>query len=413
MISTKDSEQDARIRRDEARIARNEKDVRRLTVAIEQIRDHFYPPPKTTWQKVRSLFLKVICTVLLYAGGAKTVHWYMNMRKSEALAERCAEVAHRLFFYEGDAIGATHFLEKAKGLDTGTVKYRLFLDYVKSSTEMTGLLGLARPLTAAERARADAALAEAMFLLETAPDEAMSHALAAQAYALLGAKDSAFAAADRAVTLSPDVSQMHVCACQVYYAFGDFEGARREIEDAFRLHPQHPLVLFWKGFLALNVDHDVQAARTFFEEMVCEAPRLSLSHAALGEAFLAAENPDYEGAAMSFRRALKMDPEFYAAMLGLGEIAMRTNDRPVARLWYDCVLRQDPSFIKALEARARLNGCEGDWSAAVADWTDAIALAPFRAELYHERAAAYANAKDEAHAAADRKMAATLEGKQL
>jgi len=413
MTSKKDRDQDAKIRNDEERIARNEEGIRRLTAAIEQIRDHYYPPPEKPWKKLRGILLKIVCTILLYAGGVQAVHWYMNMRKSETMASRCAEVAHRLFFYEGDAIGATHFLEKAKSLDPGTIKYRLLRDYVKSTTEMTGLFGLTRPLTSAERERVDAALAEAMFLLETAPDEPMSHALAAQAYALLGAREPAIAAAERAVALAPDVSQMHVCACQVYYTVGEIAKARHEIAEASRLHPQPPIVLFWRGFFALNEDHDASAARAIFEELARTAPRLALSHVALGQAILEEKNPDFPKAAAAFRKALKMDPGFYSAMLGLGEMALRTNDRSVARLWYDRALHLDPNCIKALEARAHLSELEGNWPAAIADWTGAIALAPFRADLYCGRAAAYDGAKDEAHAKSDRKMAAVLEENKL
>jgi len=141
------------------------------------------------------------------------------------------------------------------------------------------------------------------------------------------------------------------------------------------------------------------------------APRLSLSYAALGQAILQEKEPDFKAAAAAFGKSLELDPAFYSAMLGLGEIAVRTGDRPVARLWYDRILRQNPNFIKALEARAYLNECDGNWTAAVADWTDAISLAPFRADLYCRRADAYEKAKDEAHAAADRKMAAILGGK--
>jgi len=388
-----------------------ETDFRRMAAAIEKIRDHYYSPPKP-WKKILAFIISAIALVSSYTVIVRAVEdWYWDTHQRAKMAKRCAEVAHRLFAYEGDAIGAMHFLKKAKDLDAVAVRYRLELDYVKSMLSITDLFDLTRPLTPEERAHVDAALAESMFLLETAPNEPMSHALAAQAYALLGAKEDALAAAERAVALAPNESQMHVIACQSCYTVGDFAGARRYIEKAGCLHPRPPLVFFWKGHLALTVDRDVAAARAFFEEMVLRAPRLALSHAALGKAMLAEENPDFKAAAAAFERALALDPEFYSASLGMGEIAVRTDDWSVARLWYDRVLRQDPDCITALEARARLNVHDGDWTAAVADWSAAIALAPFRADLYRERAAAYAGAKDEQHAAADRKMSAALERK--
>jgi len=413
MSTERDQAQDEMIRRNSERISRNEEAIRRQTEALEQIRDHYYPPPEKPWKKALAFLLKAVCVVVAYAGVVQTADWYWNTRKSEAMAERCADVAHRLFFCEGDAIGATRFLEKAVELDADTLKYRLFLAYVKNMTAVTGLFEVGRPLTAAERSRVDAALAEASFLLETAPEEPLSHVLAAQAYILRGEKDAAIAAVDRAIALAPEKAQLHVCACLVYYTAGDFAGARRQVEEACRLSPRPPLVSFWKGYLALTVDHDIAAARGFSEELVRLAPRLAIAHVLLGQVLLAEKDPDCKAADREFRRALELDPLFHSAALGLGEIAMRAGNRPVARLWCDRVLRQDPNCMKALETRARLNVLEADWTAAVADWTAAIALSPFRADLYRERAAVYARLNDERHAAADRQTAAALGEKAL
>lgn len=409
MATDKDSEQDALIRSNAERITRNEEAIKRQTEALEQIRDHYYPPPVKPWKKVLGFLLKGLCVVLAYAGVMQTADWYLNVRKSSAMAERCADVAERLFATEGDYAGAMRFFEKAVELDESRVSYRMRLAFVRNVASIAGLFDAGRTLTPEERQRVDAALAEATFLQSVSPDEPLPYVLAAQASVLRGEKAAALEAVGKAVELAPDKSQVRVSACALCYAVGCFDEAKQHLDAAVRLDANRPLVLFWRGTFALTVDKDVVAARMLFEELRRRAPRLALAHASRGRGLLAGPEPDIKGAALAFTQALELDPKMPIAILGMAEIAVRSDNPEIACLWYDRLLGYDPHNMKALVARARMAADAGDWKNAAAYLSNAIVLAPFRADLRRDRAAAYDELGDEAAAKLDRKMVAALE----
>jgi len=408
----KDSEQDEMIRRNSERISRNEEAILRQTEALEKIRDHYYPR-KRWWKKLAHYFGKVVCIIVAYLGIAEAVDWLWNVRESQRLAEQYAAVARQLFFEEGNAIGAAELYEKCIQLDGENSKYRIARSFMKGLAFGTDLFEQHRLLTADERARVDESLAEAIALKKLEPKNPMPHVLMAQALLLRGERDEAAAAVDHAVCLDPKDASVRISACAIRFFVGQPKEARAQFAEAERLDPTLPLALCWKGLLAMALDHDGTAARSAFEALTRRAPRLPLGYALLGKALLAEEKPDMKAVRAAFRRALVLDSKQKIALLGLGEAAMREDNRALARLWYDRTLVQDPNDITALEARARLNGLDGDWTAAIADWTAAIALAPFRAELYRGRAEAYVHVKDGKQAALDCKTADALGDKTL
>jgi len=408
----KDSEQDAMIRRNSERITRNEEAILRQTAALEQIRDHYYPQ-KTWWKKTSKFVGKVVCVIMAYLGIVEAVDWLWNVRESQELAKQYATVAQQLFYEEGNAIGALELYEKCIQLDGDNSKYRIAKSFVRGLSFGLDLFGQRRLLTDAERVRVDETLAEAMALKKREPENPMPYVLMAQALLLRGEKDEAISSIVRAVQLDSKDAAVRITACAMHFFAGRMKEARTQLAEAEQLNATLPLVILWKGMLALALDRDAAAAQTAFRELTRRSPRLPTGHAMLGRALLAGESSDVKAACAAFRRALVLDPKQKIALLGLGEAAMRVNNRALARLWYDRALGQDPNDITALEARARINGLDGDWAGALADWTSAIALAPFRADLYLERAAAYATVKEEKRAAADRRTADALGEKTL
>ena len=407
MATDKDLEQDEMIRRNAEHIQRNEDAIRRQTEALEQIRDHYFPKPNR-WRSTCGYILKVAGVVALYAGLVQTLDWYWNTRRTEGMAAQSAEVARRLFLTENDAVGATRFLEKAVELDSGRVKYRIALAYVKGIAALVDLFDLKRPLTPDERARVDAILAEAVFLQESAEDEPMPHVLAAQAYALRGERELAVRSVARAVELAPDNAFVRISACSLQFSVGDFAAARTELAAAERLAPELPLVAFWKGRVALLLDHDPVAARAHFTEMVRRAPQAAFGHAALGHALMEGTSPDLPAARAAFNRALAAAPKLKGVMRLMAETYVREGNLPVARLWLDRALALDPRFMGARVDRAGLQGRLGDWKAARVDLDTAVELAPFRADLRQARAKVLRAVGDTAAAAADETVAAAL-----
>jgi len=410
MVSDKDIEQDALIRQNAEHIRRNEEAILRQTAALEKIRDHYFPR-QSVWKKTLGFFLKVVGAVTVAAGLLETGDWYWNTRQSEAMAKESAAVAKRLFFGESNPAGAMRFLEKAVELDGGNVRYRIALAYVKGLATVAELFDLGRPLTKAERERVDACLAEAVFLQQSAADEAMPHILSAQAYMLRGEAELARKSVENAVARDSESLPVRFSACAVMMTLGDCTSARGHLASAAALDAEHPFVFYWKGVLAGLADHDWRTARTAFEDALRRAPNLGLAHLMLGRAIMQDEKPDLAAARAALQRAIAVQPKMNKARLFLSETYEREGNLELARLWLDQVLKQDAACMGALTARARLAGKSGDWKSAEEDLSAAIALAPFRADLYRERGMALGKTGDEAGAAADLRRAEALERK--
>jgi len=411
MDMDKDKEQDEMIRRNAEHIRRNEEAIRRQTECLEKIRDHYFPQA-TLWRRVSTYFVKVVGAVAVYAGLMETGDWYLNTRKSNGMAEQSAAVAKRLFLQENDPAGALQFLDKAIELDEGRVAYRIARAYVKGMGAVVEYFDLGRPLTPDERARVDAILAEAVFLQEVEAENPMPYVLAAQGYLLRDEPAAARQAMARAVALAPEDVIVRIHACSVAFACGDWAGARAELSAAEKLDDRLFLVPFWRGRLAVACDHDWEAATRHFTEMARRAPRVGLTHVMLGRALMNGTRPDYAAARAEFAQALKIMPRLWKAYALTCESYVREGNAAMARLWADRLLAQNATSMDALTARARLYVDAGDGAAAAADLTAAIALAPFRADLYRVRARARTLCGDSRAAAEDEKTATALEREQ-
>lgn len=411
MATDKDNEQDELIRTNAERIARNEEAIQRQTVALEKIRDHYYPPPPKPWKRASAFAVKVVCVIVAYVGFVDSANWYLNSRKASKISKRCVDVANRLFLGEGDANEAVKFLENAVAMNDANVDYRIELGYVRGLATLAALFNVGRPLIPEERKRVDAALAEATMLQEMAPDNPMPHVLTAQARMLRGEPKLSLEAINRALALDPNRTQVRVSACAMYFYSGDIANARAQIAEAERLNAKFPLVPMWKGLLA-TVAGDLDAARAGFAEVIRVAPRVSLGHAMMGRSLLAGKNPDIKAARAEFEQALVSDPRLSVALLGMSETYEREGNDWVAKIWLDRAIALDKSDIRALVARARIAGKRGDWDAALADLRAAVDLSPFDAKLYLERSKAYEKLGDAAHAAEDRETAGALAKKQ-
>jgi len=403
----KDVEQDVLIRQNAENIRRNEEAIRRQTEALEKIRDHYFPK-RTITRRVLTFFLKVVGAVTVAAGILESADWYWNVRLKDEMAEQSSLVAKRLFFKENDVVGAVKFLERAVELNDGQIRYRIALGCVRGLAAIADLIDLERPLTPDERARVDEILSEAVYLMEVAPEEPLPHVLAAQAYGLRGETAAAVAASERALQMAPDNVQVQVTACAMRFAARDVAAARERIAAAERLNENFPPALYWKAFLTMTVDRDFATAGKEVERLLSRAPRFAPGHLLLGRIRMGAEAPDYRGARAAFARALELVPRMTRAIVLTGEAYAREGNLPLARLWFDRVIEKDPNDMRALTARARLCGGTGEWKTAEDDLTKAIGLAPFRADLYRERAKVRRAAGEADGATRDAETAAAL-----
>jgi len=382
--------------------------MRRQTIALEQIRDHYYPPPRRWWKRALFFTGKVICVIVAYLGIVEGIGFLVSRHESKSLAAQYAAVAQKLSLEEGDAAGAVSCYERCIELSGGSAEYRIALAFQRGLALGLTFFRQNRPPTVEERAYMDKILAEACVLVRLEPTKAMPHILMAQVLLARGEKDDAVEAVARAVALEPQNASVRVSSCAILFFAGYPKEARAHLVEAERLDPTLPLLICWKGCLALWADHDVASARTYFKTMTQRAPRQALGHAFLGKVCLEGDQPDVKTARKAFGRAIVLDSRQTIALVGMAESYEREGDFVLARLWLDRALATDKNCIQAMITRARVNDKGGDYPAAVRDLTAAIALAPFRADLYLLRAEAYDKAGEAAHAALDRKIAESI-----
>lgn len=382
--------------------------LRRQMIALEQIRDHYYPPPKVWWKRALYFVGKVICVIVAYLGIVEGIGFVLDKHEAQNLAEQYALVARQLYLEDGDARGAIDCYEKSIELSEGGTEYRIALMFQKGMAIEQSLFLQERPPTAEEYRCMDQILMEACTLVRLEPKRAMPHILMAQALLGRGEREDAVACAERALALEPENAPVRASACAIWFMAGRPEQARAQLDEAERLDPALPTVSCWKGLLALLADHDAVAARMHFKTMTQRVPRLSLGHALLGHAYLAGDKPELKLARAAFNHAIVLDARQVIALVGMADTYEREGNLVLARLWLDRALNMDETSVRARVAHARIDSREGDFPLAIRHLTKAIELAPFRADLYRQRAEVFDKAGDAASASSDRKTLKAL-----
>lgn len=382
--------------------------IQRQTQAIEQIRDHYYPPPPGRWRRSFGFCAKWFGIAMASIGVYQTLEWVWNIHESKTRAASYAKVAHRLFFDEGNAAGAVQCYEKAVELDKSDSDYLTALTFMRGMDLASKLISAKRPLTDDERTRLDMAMADATMMLESEPGNAMPHILLAQAMCLKGDHKDAVDELAKAIRCDPKNVFVRTSSCAMYSVIGMIDESKRQLAQAEALDPEFPLTVCWKGIHSLSLEHDATMAAKHFKTMTKRNPRLALGHAYLGMALLAGEKPDIKDARESFRVALALEANQSMALVGMAETYEREGNYLVSRLWLDRAIDQDGNGVSALVARARVNGKLGDNEAAIADLTSALKISAFDADLYRQRAGYLEKAGKAAEAQSDRAVAAAL-----
>ena len=96
----------------------------------------------------------------------------------------------------------------------------------------------------------------------------------------------------------------------------------------------------------------------------------------------------YDEALADFSRALKLAPGTAEFMSNRGWVYYQQDDPETAMLEFDEAIEQDPTFVLAYWGRAAVRSGEGEWDAAIKDYSQAIRNSSDKrelAELYTER----------------------------
>jgi Tfp pilus assembly protein PilF len=119
---------------------------------------------------------------------------------------------------------------------------------------------------------------------------------------------------------------------------------------------------------------DYESARSDLLQLATEAPRSAEVQRRLGTIFqLEGRLPEAE---RSFREALKRDPDYVEALIGLGQVEAQKGDLAAALKRFETAIEIDPHRSKAHECLARVHESTGNVEEALAGYFRALEFDP-------------------------------------
>ena len=123
----------------------------------------------------------------------------------------------------------------------------------------------------------------------------------------------------------------------------------KTLEDPLYLTPQFAYYNLGQAYSALR---DYEKARKNYYEAIRLVPNYSLAFHALGLSWK--ETRHYEEAAAAFKKAIEYAPQFLQAHYDLGEVLVLLDQKSLARLAYQEVVRQAPESELGRKAERKL-----------------------------------------------------------
>ena len=172
----------------------------------------------------------------------------------------------------------------------------------------------------------------------------------------------------------------------IAYRSGNIDDAIAAYEEVMRLEPNNPKPLAALSSLYLILQ-DLELSRTLAQRAVELAPQDVEALNALAR--IEDWQGEYEAAVNYALDALEIEPTNATSLAIMGEVYTDVGNWDVAQDYLLQALTNDPENILALRNQAFLFEMRGDYTSAIATYDRAIALAPYRFELYMEKGRQY------------------------
>jgi tetratricopeptide (TPR) repeat protein len=172
----------------------------------------------------------------------------------------------------------------------------------------------------------------------------------------------------------------------IAYRSGDVDGAIAAYEQVMRLEPNNP-----KPLAALSAIYLILRNLDYSYDLAQRAVDLAPNDVDALNALARIEDwrGDYEASINHALDSLEIDPQNATTLAILGEIYTDVGNWAIAEDYLNQALALDARNVMALRNQAYLFETRGDYEAAVAAYEQAVAVAPYRFDLYIEKGRQY------------------------
>ncbi len=193
-----------------------------------------------------------------------------------------------------------------------------------------------------------------------------------------------------------------------YFSKGENDRAIRDFDEAIRLTPKSPVVLYNRGF-AYYSKGDYDRAIHDYDEAIGIVPKYLLALNDRGNAYY--RKGDYDRAIRSYDDVIRLNPKTAIAYANRANAYRMKADYDRAIRDFDEAIRLDPKDPGAIRSRGQLYTDKGDYGRAISDLNEAIRLKSDDAESYNARGFIYKQQDDNNSAIRDLDQAIKLQPK--
>ncbi len=184
----------------------------------------------------------------------------------------------------------------------------------------------------------------------------------------------------------------------LHFEKGDFEQAISDFDQALRLQPDQPGLLFQRAAARASAGQ-VEKALEDYDLVLQIQPDDGPALAARGA--LRHDTGDFAGAARDYEAALALEPANARLHYGRGLAFLELDEHERALGEFENVLKLEPGHLGALRSHAETCLHNGDLPRAIADLDELIRRQPEEIDLYLQRARAHAGMEDSEQALMD------------
>jgi tetratricopeptide (TPR) repeat protein len=171
-----------------------------------------------------------------------------------------------------------------------------------------------------------------------------------------------------------------------YFSKGENDRAMRDFDEAIRLKPKSPVLLYNRGF-AYYSKGDYDRAIQDYDEAIGIFPKYLLAINDRGNAYY--RKGDYDRAIRGYDDAIRLNPKTAITYANRANAYRMKADYDRAIRDFDESIRLDPKDPGAIRSRGQLYTDKGDYGRAIGDLSEAIRLKSDDAESYNARGFIY------------------------